>query len=50
MRRAESVVPPVRRAVTVEALVVIHSGMFAPAGVGVFGALRRDGRVVIWIR
>jgi hypothetical protein len=50
MRRAESLVPPVRRAVTVEALVIIRPGMFAPVGVGVFRALRRDGRLVVWIR
>ena len=46
----ESVVSPVRRAVTVEALVIIRPGMFAPVGVGVFRALRRHGRLVVWIR
>ena len=34
----------------VEALVIVGLGPFTPVGVGVFRALRRDGRLVVWIR
>jgi len=41
---------PVRRPLTIEALVIVRPGRFAPADVGIFLALRRQYRLVARVR
>ena len=41
---------PVRRALAIEALVIVRRGRFTPADVGIFLALRRQYRLVARIR
>ena len=40
---------PVRRALPIEALVIVRRGRFTPADVGIVLALRRHYRLVIWV-